>query len=74
MLGAPVDLMAGLGFVAVFAPQGAGVFEATLAGLLTGAPVAALALVVAGYRALTAVRDAIALSTLAAIKALIRPR
>ena len=61
------------GFVAVFAPQGAGVFETTLAGLLTGAPVAALALVVAGYRALTAVRDAIALATLAAVKALTRP-
>ena len=57
------------GFVAVFAPQGAGVFETTLAGLLTGAPVAALALVIAGYRALTAVRDAIALLTLAATSA-----
>jgi hypothetical protein len=60
------------GFVAVFAPQGAGVFEATLAGLLTGAPVAALALVVAGYRALTAVRDALALLALAAVKAATR--
>ncbi len=52
------------GFVAVFAPQGAGVFETTMAGLLEG-PVAALALVVAGYRALTAVRDALALLVLA---------
>jgi hypothetical protein len=60
------------GFVAVFAPQGAGVFETAAAGLLTGAPVAALALVVAGYRALTAVRDAVALVTLAASKALTR--
>src|SRR3546814_1256567 len=39
------------GFVAVFAPQRAGVFETTMAGLLDG-PVAALALVIAGYRAL----------------------
>ena len=46
------------GFVAVFAPQGAGVFETAMAGLLDG-PVAALALVIAGYRALVAVRDAL---------------
>lgn len=52
------------GFVAIFAPQGVGVFEATMAGLLDG-PVAALALVIAGYRALTAVRDALALVALA---------
>ena len=52
------------GFVAVFAPQGAGVFETAMAGLLEG-PVAALALVIAGYRALTAVRDAVALVALA---------
>lgn len=57
------------GFVAVFAPQGAGVFETTLAGLLDAAPVAALALVVGGYRALTAVRDATALLALAAVRA-----
>src|SRR3546814_7232148 len=57
------------GFVAVFAPQGAGVFETTMAGLLDG-PVAALALVIAGYRALTAVRDALALVALAAPRAL----
>lgn len=55
------------GFVAVFAPQGAGVFEATLAGLLDG-PVAALALVIAGYRALTALRDVVALGGLAAAR------
>jgi len=58
------------GFVAVFAPQGAGVFETTLAGLLTGAPVAALAVVIAGYRALTAVRDGLALASLAALRSL----
>jgi hypothetical protein len=52
------------GFIAVFAPQGAGVFETTIAGLLDG-PVVALALVIAGYRALTAVRDALALLALA---------
>jgi hypothetical protein len=56
------------GFIAVFAPQGAGVFETTLAGLLTGAPVAALALVLGGYRAVTAVRDALALLALAATR------
>lgn len=52
------------GFVAVFAPQGAGIFETAMAGLLDG-PVAALALVVGGYRALVAVRDALALVALA---------
>jgi hypothetical protein len=61
------------GFVAVFAPQGAGVFETTLAGLLDG-PVAALAVVIAGYRALTAVRDALALVALAAARSLGWPR
>ena len=62
------------GFVAVFAPQGAGVFETTLAGTLTGAPVAALAVVIAGYRALTAVRDAVALLALAAWRAALSSR
>lgn len=60
------------GFVAVFAPQGAGVFETTLAGLLSSAPVAALAVVIGGYRALTAVRDAVALGALAAARSLRR--
>jgi glycosyltransferase 2 family protein len=55
------------GFVAVFAPQGAGVFETTLAGLLDG-PVAALALVIGGYRALTAIRDVTALAGLAVVR------
>lgn len=58
-----------VGFAAIFAPQGAGVFETTVAGLLSGAPVAALAIVVAGYRALTAGRDALALVGLAAWRA-----
>ncbi len=62
------------GFVAVFAPQGAGVFETALAGTLTGAPLAALAIVIAGYRALTAVRDAVALVVLAAVRATARTR
>lgn len=60
------------GFIAVFAPQGAGVFETTLAGLLTGAPVAALALVIGGYRAVTAIRDAVALLALAATRTRVR--
>jgi glycosyltransferase 2 family protein len=57
------------GFVAVFAPQGAGVFEASMAALLVGTPSAALALVVAGYRGLTAVRDVLALVALAIARA-----
>lgn len=50
----------GIGFLAVFAPQGLGVFEVTLAALLTGRPAAGLAVVIAGFRALVAVRDALA--------------
>lgn len=49
-----------VGFFAVFAPQGAGVFEATVAGLLVDGRVGAVALVVAGYRALLLVRDVVA--------------
>lgn len=58
-----------VGFAAIFAPQGAGVFETTVASLLSGAPLAALAIVVAGYRALTAVRDGLALVGLAVWRA-----
>lgn len=50
----------GVGFLAVFAPQGAGVFEVTVAALLTREAVAGVAVVVGGYRALIAVRDALA--------------
>lgn len=50
----------GVGFLAVFAPQGAGVFEVTVAALLTADAVAGVAVIVAGYRALMAVRDALA--------------
>lgn len=50
----------GVGFLALFAPQGAGVFEVTVAALLTDDAVAGVAVVVAGYRALMAVRDAAA--------------
>ena len=57
------------GFLAVFAPQGAGVFETAVAGTLDGAPLAALAVVVAGYRALVAVRDAVAVGVLAVLRA-----
>ena len=53
------------GFLAVFAPQGAGVFETAVAGTLDGGSVAALAVVVAGYRAVVAVRDVVALAVLA---------
>jgi hypothetical protein len=57
------------GFLAVFAPQGAGVFETAVAGTLDGASVAALAVVVAGYRAVIAVRDVVALAALAGWRA-----
>ena len=56
------------GFIAVFAPQGAGVFETAVAGTLHGAPLASLALLVGGYRAVTAVRDVLALLVLAAVR------
>jgi uncharacterized membrane protein YbhN (UPF0104 family) len=46
----------GVGWLALFAPQGIGVFEVVLAGLLAGGG-AGLALVLAGYRALIVVRD-----------------
>jgi glycosyltransferase 2 family protein len=46
----------GVGWLAVFAPQGVGVFELVLVGLLAGGG-AGLALVLAGYRALVVVRD-----------------
>jgi uncharacterized membrane protein YbhN (UPF0104 family) len=56
-----------LGMLAVFAPQGLGVFEVAVAALLlnaapdAGAGLAGLVLVVAGYRALGLVRDTLAL-------------
>lgn len=50
-----------IGALALFAPQGIGVFEAAVAALLATDGIAGVALVVAGYRALTLVRDVIAL-------------
>lgn len=50
-----------VGALALFAPQGIGVFEAAVAALLATDGVASVAVVVAGYRALTLVRDVIAL-------------
>lgn len=55
----------GVGWLAVFAPQGVGVFEVTLAALLAGVVggvgggglVGGVVVVLAGYRALIAVRD-----------------
>lgn len=49
-----------IGFLAVFAPQGAGVFETAVAGLLTDERTAGVAIVVAGFRALVLVRDVLA--------------
>ncbi|GAB2670131.1 hypothetical protein [Arenimonas aestuarii] len=49
------------GFVAVFAPQGMGVFEAVAASLLRGAlPFAGVAVLVAGFRATLLAGDALA--------------
>lgn len=50
----------GVGTLAAFAPQGLGVFEVTLAALLVGRPAVGTAVVIAGFRALVAVRDVIA--------------
>lgn len=50
----------GVGFLAPFAPQGMGVFEVTVTALLAGQVSAGIAVVVAGYRALMAVRDGLA--------------
>lgn len=58
----------GVGWLAVFAPQGVGVFEVTLAALLaSGAP--AFAGVVAGYRAVVLVRDVVVAGAVAAGRA-----
>jgi len=49
------------GFLAVFAPQGIGVFEAVAGLLLDGAlPLAGMAVMVAGFRAATLAGDGIA--------------
>jgi uncharacterized membrane protein YbhN (UPF0104 family) len=64
-VGGPVEVAGaymiawGVGWLAIFAPQGLGVFEATLTTILVGHTAAGLALVVGGYRAVIAVRDAI---------------
>jgi hypothetical protein len=62
--GSPVEVAGaymvawGVGWLALFAPQGVGVFEVTIAALVGGSTgVAGLAVLVAGYRALIAVRD-----------------
>ncbi len=60
-----------LGMLALFAPQGLGVFEVALSSLLTtattsgaadGPSLASMVLVVAGYRALVLVRDGVAVT------------
>jgi glycosyltransferase 2 family protein len=63
----------GVGFLAVFAPQGAGVFEVTVAALLVAPQTAAVALVVAGFRAVIAVRDLVAFSADALVRTARRP-
>lgn len=56
----------GVGWLALFAPQGVGVFEVVLAGLLSSG--AGLALVLAGYRALVVVRDLTAAGVAVALR------
>ena len=63
----------GVGFLAVFAPQGAGVFEVVVAALLVTPRTAAVALVVAGFRALIGVRDLLAFSADALTRTARRP-
>ena len=50
----------GVGFLAFIAPQGAGVFELTLASILVSQGVPEVALVIGGYRVVTMIRDVIA--------------
>ncbi len=54
----------GVGWLAVFAPQGVGVFEVTLASTL-GAASAGVALVLGGYRVIVLARDLLAAGTAA---------
>ena len=54
----------GVGWLAVFAPQGVGVFEVTLASVL-GAASAGVALVLGGYRVVVLARDLLAAGTAA---------
>lgn len=49
-----------IGFVTPIAPQGAGAFEVSFAALLAGTAAGPLVVVVAGFRALIGVRDALA--------------
>ena len=48
-----------VGFLALFAPQGAGVFETTVAAMLVSSGTASVAVVAGGYRAMVVVRDAV---------------
>ncbi|HDH03662.1 MAG TPA: hypothetical protein ENH15_05400 [Actinobacteria bacterium] len=50
----------GVGFLAIFAPQGIGVFEVTLAAILFDGGLSETAVLIGGYRLITLVRDAIA--------------
>ena len=49
-----------VGFLTPIAPQGAGAFEVVFVALLGGPPAGALIVVVAGFRALIGIRDALA--------------
>ncbi len=65
----------GLGWLAIFAPQGVGVVEVTLAALIAGGETAAgVAVVLAGYRALIAVRDLLAAGAATAVDRRSAPR
>lgn len=51
-----------VGFLAVFAPQGAGAFEFAVAAMLVGSGAGSVAVVVGGYRAMMVVRDVVVFS------------
>lgn len=50
----------GIGFLAIIAPQGVGVAEASLAAILGSSDLATLALLIGGYRAVILIRDVVA--------------
>jgi glycosyltransferase 2 family protein len=63
----------GIGYLAVFAPQGMGVFEVTVAALLADTAIGGVAVIAGGYRALMAVRDAVLFGGAGLARAIRRP-
>lgn len=58
-----------VGLVVLFAPQGLGVFEVTLAGFLGGDAVFGVALLLGGFRALMLVRDVVTVGVVELVEA-----